>query len=302
MPITRRHRHRLVLRLALAACGPLAGCGDDGAAGPDAGPIDPMPQFDDGVMRIEVRSQVFGDGAGDTSIQAVLSTTPWPWPYDAPTTAGACRMFRRHDIDGCAPACPSTSMCDDGTCRPLPVPTSAGLLTIGGGGERRVIPFDDGYQLYLPTPLFAAGDDITASAPGDALPAFSLTARLPAPLALLGVDDLVLDGGRPLTLRWTPAGDDARIRVTLGADLGHAQWRSVVIECDLPDAAGQVTVPQPMVDVLADRGNWSCGDCFGHEVRRYRRASLDYPDAAAGTSLTLWAYQSASIYLVPERP
>jgi hypothetical protein len=206
-------------------------------------------------------------------------------------------MFERHDLDGCSPACPSTSMCDDGTCRPLPVPQSAGNLTIGGGSERRVIPFDDGYFLYLPTSLFAPGTEITASAAGAELPGFSLSARLPAPLELLGTDELVLSPGRALTLRWTPSGEDARIRVTLGADLGHAQWRSVVIQCDLPDAAGQVAVPQAMVDVLADPRNWSCGDCFSQLVQRYRRA--DAP--LAGTTLSLWALQSASLYLVPER-
>ena len=280
----------------------IAACGDDGAPGPDAGPGDPTPMFDDDGMHIDVRSQVFGGGAGATSITALLSTTPAPWPYDAPTTAGACRMFVRHDVDGCNPACPATSMCDAGTCRPLPVPTSAGPLTIAGGGASRSIPFDDGYQLYLSTALFDAGDDITASAPGVDLPSFSLTARLPTPLTLVDTDQLVLAPGHPLTIRWTTAGDGSRVRVALGADLGHAQWRTVVVECDVPDDVGAVTVPQAMVDVLADRRNWSCGDCFGHEVRRYRRASITYPGPGAATSLTLWALQSASLYLIPSLP
>ena len=124
---------------------------------------------------------------------------------------------------------------------------------------------------------------------------FSLSARLPAPLQLLGTDQLELEQGRPLTLRWTPAGDGSRIRVNLGADLGHAQWRSVVVQCDLPEAAGAVTVPQAMVDVLADPQNWSCGDCFSHDVRRYHRADT----TLAGTSLTFWAFQSQSLYLRP---
>src|SRR5688572_28047428 len=94
--------------LMLAA---LAACGDDGAAPIDGPPIDPMPMFDDGVMHIDVRSQVF-EGGGATTISAPLSTTPWPWPYDAPTMEGACRMFRRHDIWNCTPACDQDSMCD----------------------------------------------------------------------------------------------------------------------------------------------------------------------------------------------
>jgi hypothetical protein len=285
--------HRAIIAILIT----LAGCGDDGGpAGPD-GSVDPAPQFDDGVMQVDVRSQSFGGGQGATTVTALLSVTPAPWPYDPPTAEGACRMFVRHDIWSCTPACGPEAMCDDGACRPLPVPRSAGVLTVGGGGERRAIAFADGYALYLATALFAPGTAITASAPGADLPAFSLTATLPSPLTLVGTDQLVLAPGQALTLRWQPSGEDARIRVDLGADLGHAQWRTVVVQCDLPDAASAVTIPQPMVDVLADRENWSCGDCFGHEVRRYRRAQLPY----AGTTLDLWATQSASLYLVPTR-
>ena len=286
----------LVPAVTIASCSypPLPDLPEAGVSTIDATPVDPTPQFDDGAMHIDVSSQRFGDG-GATSIAAFLSTTPAPWPYDPPTLAGSCRLFRRHDINNCNPLCAQTAMCDDGTCRPYPIAQSAGTLTVAGGGASRAIPFADGYQLYVPTALFAPGTDVTASAPGAALPAFSLTARLPARLELLATDQLVLAPGHDLTLRWTPSGADDRIRVTLGADLGHAQWRTVVIECDLPDAAGQVTVPQAMTDVLADRRNWSCGDCFGHEVRRYHRSDV----TLAATSLTLWTYQSASLYLVP---
>lgn len=284
--------------LALALGATVAACGDDGGASPvDAPPVDPMPRFDDGVMRIDVRSQVFPGGQGSTTISAPLAPTPAPWPYDPPTTAGACRMFRRHAIDNCAPACDQASMCDDGTCRPYPMPRSAGVLSVEGGGGLARVPFDGTYELFLSSALFAPGTELTASAPGDELPRFSVTARMPAPLELVDAEQLRLAPGVALTVRWRPAGDGSRVRLLMGADLGHAQWRTVVVECDLPDDAGAVTVPQAMVDVLADRQNWSCGDCFGHELRRYRRGDI----TLAGTTLTLWALQSQSIYLVPER-
>ena len=105
----------------------------------------------------------------------------------------------------------------------------------------------------------------------------------------------MLARGRPLTVRWRPVGDGERVRLVMGADYGHGQWRPVVVECDLADDAGAVTIPQAMVDQLADPANWSCGDCFGHEVRRYRRASTTLDGAA----LTLWSFQSAGLYLRP---
>ena len=159
------------------------------------------------------------------------------------------------------------------------------------------MPHDQGYQFYDTRPRFTPGTTITVRAPGDELPGFTVSARLPSPLVLQDADQLELAIGTPLTVRWTPADADARVRVTLGADLGHAQHRSVVVECDVADVDGGVAIPQAMVDELADPANWSCGDCFGHEVRRYRRGDITI--ASTGQPLTLWAVQLEGIYLRP---
>jgi hypothetical protein len=46
-----------------------------------------------------------------------------------------------------------------------------------------------------------------------------------------------------------------------------------------------------------DPANWSCGDCIGHELRRYRRTRV----TANATPVTLWASAPLSLYAVPER-
>lgn len=278
----------------LIACGG-GGSGDDDDAPMDA-PSTPAA-FDDGIALIEVRSQTFGGAAGgDTSMSAMLVTAPAPWPYDPAVVDGVCRMWIRRAADTCAPQCAFDQICDGGVCVTWPVSASAGTLRIEGNGENESIAYADGYQRYVQRVLFPAGTEITASAPGAAAFAgFSLSARMPSPLELLGTEQLVLAAGTPLRVRWTPADDDARVRVVMGADLGHGRHRSVVVECDVADSDAGVTIPQAMVDELADPANWSCGDCFGHDVRRYRRADT----TAGGTSLTLWAVSPASIYLRP---
>jgi len=280
--------------VATAVVATLVGCGDDGGVPPAADAAAPTPRFDDGAMRIDVRQAMTAAGAS-TAIVGALAPEPGPWPYDPPTVDGWCRLMVRHPIDGCAPACPPTATCDRGACVAPATPRSAGVLTVGGGGARARIPFDGTYELYLATALFPPGADVTASAPGDALPAFTLTARMPPPLARVDPGGLALAPGRPLTVRWTPAGDASRVRIRLGADRGDGPWPSIVVECDRPDDAGEVAVPQAMVDALADPEAWGCDVCLDHEAVRYQRADT----TLAGTTLTLWTSQAAPFALRP---
>lgn len=276
----------------LAACGGSSGDGD-GPPGVDAST---PAAFDDGVARIDVLST--GDeGPGVTSITALLLDAPAPWPYDPAIADGSCRMWRRQPQDTCTPICDFDQACVGGQCRSLPPSLSAGTLAVAGAGTTEMVAFDAGaYQRYLQRALWLPETEVTVSAPGDVFAGFTVAARLPPPIRVTNTKELRLAAGVPLTLRWDPAGAGARVRVTLGADEGHGRYRSIVIECDVADADGGVTVPQSMVDVLADRSHWSCGDCFSHEVRRYRRGDT----TAGGTTITLWAHQREGIYLVPE--
>lgn len=281
--------------LLLTACGGSSGDGDrDAPAGVDAST---PAAFDDGVARVEVQSRDFGNGQGATSITAMLIDAPAPWPYEPAVTDGSCRMWRRLPPEACDPQCEFDQACIGGACVTAPVSGSAGTLTVTGDGVSEQVPFEQGfYGRYLQVARWSAGTELTASAPGAELGGFTASARLPAPFALRDPLELRLAPGVPLTLRWTADGGDARVRVNLGADQGHGRYRTVVIECDVADADGGVTIPQAMVDELADRDNWSCGDCFSHEVRRYRRGDT----TIGATTLTLWAVQLESLYLVPD--
>ena len=144
--------------------------------------------------------------------------------------------------------------------------------------------------------MFAPGTDVTVTATGADVAAFTGTATMPTALELIGKADLRLRSGEELTVRWQPADPGSRIRLVLGADRGHALHRAALIECDLPDEAGSVTIPAATITRFTDPANWSCGDCFSQEIKRYRRARA----TAGPTAVDIWMSQSESIYLVPE--
>jgi hypothetical protein len=280
-----RRAGALALALALAACGD----GDGGS--PDAA-VNPSPELGDSAAWIRVSL-----ASGSTYITGNLITDPPLWPYDVEPTTGACR-FSTRETDTCTPFCEWNQACVGGRCVSPPLVRSAGPLLFEGGTAPLTLPFEDGaYQRFDQALVFAPGASVTVSAPGDVFGGFSASTVAPAPLTLVGAENLRLRSGTPLTIVWQPADPGSRVRVTLGADLGHAYFRSVVVECDAPDEHGQIAIPQTMVDRLADPQNWSCGDCFSQEVRRYRRART----SAGAVPLDLWLNQTQSIYLVPER-
>jgi hypothetical protein len=274
-----------------------AACGESGVGDIDAA-VNPAPDLDDSAAFVRVSLATASDGSGgSTYVTGNLITDPPLWPYDVEPIDNGCRFSTRQTGE-CTPFCEWNEACVNGVCVAPPLVRSAGTMTLAGGSTTLTVPFDDGfYQLFDQNLSFAPGTSVTVSAPGDELGAFTATAVAPRPLTLVGADNLPLRIGTPMVIRWQPSDPGSRVRVTLGADLGHAFFRSVVVECDAPDEHGGITIPQHMVDRLADPQNWSCGDCFSQEVRRYRRART-----MAGTvPVDLWLNQIVSIYLFPER-
>ena len=88
---------------------------------------------------------------------------------------------------------------------------------------------------------------------------------------------LVLEPGQDEIVRWTPAGGDARVRLTLNSNnQGHGQPYLGIIECDSPDAAGEVRVSASLVDEFPETRAWTiCAgtDCPPSTLRRYQRAT-----------------------------
>ena len=279
---------RLVGLLLIAACGGGGGAPDD----PDATPADPDPDFDDTAAYVEVQRRTY-EGGGDTFVTASLVLEDPIWPYDVEDPVGACRFSTRGPMS-CGFDC--EGVCVGDVCEDLPVPQDAGPLTVSAGSSARTVPFGKaGYALYEQGLPFAAGATLTVSAPGGAVAGFELSAQVPEPFTHTNQDEMVLAIGEPLVLTWEPNDPGSRVRLLLGADLGHARYRSALIECDVPDEDGRIEVPRELSDRLADPALWSCGDCFSHSLRRYHRVR----GAAGDLPLTLWVTDLESPYLVP---
>jgi hypothetical protein len=277
-----------------AGCGG-GGGGDGDARGPDAA-FDPTPQFDDRGARVEVSASV-SDTTGSTYVAGHLITAPRLWPYAVDAPVGSCRYSSISTTNDCSVSCDYYQYCVDGVCLTEPPVLSAGDLSATSASATRAIPYVDGaYYLYENTDVFPAGTSVTVAATGAEFPAFSATTEMPAQLALIDDPNRALRAGDPLTIAWEPADPGSRVRITLGADRGHASLRAALIECDLPDEAGSVVIPEAMITRFVDPQNWSCGDCFSHELKRYRRARTD----AGPTPVDVWLSAGARIYLVPE--
>jgi hypothetical protein len=257
-----------------------SGCDSEGGLGAFA---DPEPDFDDTAAMIEVQQGSRTGGRRTTTIVASLLDDDPFWPYEVEEPVGACRFSLR-----VSPSCDSdcTGVCVEGFCTDPPVPQEAGELTVTTSSVHRTLSFGEaGYSDFADEPLFAPGDTVTVRASGGAVPAFELAARMPEPIRLNDVGNFQVKRGESLTLRWQPADPESRVRLLLGADLYHASYRSALIECDLPDEWGGVTIPRAMMDRFLDPDLWGCGICIPHSLRRYNRVR----GTAGDLALTLWA-------------
>jgi hypothetical protein len=285
----------VAVAVVVAACG--GGGGDPGDDDPDAGgDDDPAPQLDDTAAFVELSASVYETDEA-MSVRGELVTADPPEVYDVDDPVGACRYSALRGGE-CTPFCEYPELCIDGACVGTPALQSAGDLELASGATTRTVAFVEGaYYLYEQNIPWEFGDTITLTASGDEVPGFTAAAALPEPLDTIDLNELVLRAGEDLTIRWQPADPGSRIRITLGADRGHAMLRAALIECDLPDEAGEVTIGADMVTRFVDQDNWSCGDCFSQEIKRYRRTTAN----AGATPVTFWVSQSESFYLVPDR-
>ncbi len=272
----------------------LAACGGDPSSDPDApgSGIDAAP--DGGMVRdrtgtVEVTEDhwVFtADAGGGESRTAQVGARFFdgrePQFHRETMRAGDCAL-RTFTQASCTPACTDGLCVEADVCEGFPEYVSAGRLTITG--LRTAVQIDPQSNYYypsnpLPPDLFADDTTVTANLAGAVLPAMSITTAAVAPLApdITGGKIVVpYPAGADKVIRWTPAGGDSRVRLTLNANnRGHGQPFEAVIECDVPDAAGQIAVPAAILDAFPATEAWYiCAgtDCPPSKLTRYRRGA-----------------------------
>jgi hypothetical protein len=199
-------------------------------------------------------------------------------------TAGAC-VLKTFAPQSCDPFCDGICV-GPNQCEPWPTGVSAGTLGITGLKVAvNIPPATDGWYYYpnVPPPdVFDPNAAITASASGGVVPAFSVQARGVTTLqAQIPGGKITLAPGQDHRLTWTPATGDARVRLTINSpNAGHGQPYRAIIECDVPDSAGELTVPRAMVDALPELTAFAICvriDCPPSVLLRYTRGTASVP-------------------------
>ncbi len=153
----------------------------------------------------------------------------------------------------CDPPCVPPQHCNwDGVCEDPIERVSAGTITVTGLKSQLTLEPNPTYHYYdfefVPEPtngeIFDQGDNITATAPGDVVPSFTLST--------LGVGDLTtslscplaLQSGQDLTVSWTEGSPSDTVRLILQSGNHGLQFSSIV--CESADD-GSLTVDSSLV-------------------------------------------------------
>ncbi len=257
--------------------------GADTGTGPDAdtsrtliGSIDVIEQlstYDDGSGPVEYRSARIGAAFYDGGA---------PRFHREAMRAGACTLST-YTPSSCTPACTDGLCVETNVCEPWPTLVSAGRLTIAGLAVAVQIDPQSNYYYpdqQLPENLFADAAAITATLAGADLPAASLDTTGVPPLTTAitaGAITVPYPAVDDFLVRWTPADDGSRVRLTLNANnQGHGMPFLAIITCDAADADGQIALPAAMLDAFPETDAWQiCAgtDCPHSTITRYRRGA-----------------------------
>jgi len=271
-------------RVILAAL--LLGCGSGGGADPDGGgdlPDAEPPSGRERIGYVEVIEDryVFENTSNPYSrVGALFYDGRPPRFHREVMSEGPCTL-RTYTPSLCTPECTDGLCVDTDVCEPWPTLVSAGRLTITGATVAIQIDPQNNYyysQDPLPENLFDDDATIGATLAGADLPAMSLETGAVAAIApALDNGKIVVPypAGEDFVLTWPPAGDGSRVRVTINSNnLGHGNPYLAILECDVADSAGQVALPEAMLDAFPETLAWSAcagSDCPPSTIRRYRR-------------------------------
>ncbi|HEX7604172.1 MAG TPA: hypothetical protein VF316_21285 [Polyangiaceae bacterium] len=212
----------------------LAGCTSAAAAPSDAG----TPDASDG---------------GSFAKRGAVEVTAYSYPVGSHTFSGGSVGASFVDATGFAsPACTTTHLgaCDLSLCGTTsdagaPEPLAAGAVAVDGvtGGPLTLTPTGTAYvPVTSAALLFAAGDALTASAPGDpqGAPAFQRAVKAPSYVFVSeppfpGTGPIGLDRTKDLPVVWSNG--------TIGTTVVTLSGAGFLLQCSAAASAGKLTVP-----------------------------------------------------------
>jgi hypothetical protein len=221
---------------------------------------EPKPSF--GAFTVSLYPP--NDGSpGYAALLGVVNDGPTPsgtiWEQTA--AASNCRLLVPRK-PFCSEPCGSGAECvEDDSCQPYPSKIYIGKVTINGiktaEGAMSFI-MDTTRWIYQPDgslayPPFNEGDNVTLSAAGSSTTsAFSMSVKCISPLEV-AKDSIVLQSGKPVTVRWTPAASLNNSVIYIMVDISHHGGTKGKIEYQGPDN-GSVTIPAELIDKLKALG------------------------------------------------
>lgn len=223
----------------------------------------------------------YANNAPRTVLAGALWATPEPETYALQEDTGSCRLSFGENFF-CDPPCDAgvcTAPDPDDQCTPYPALLSAGNVVISGAGESvSMKPGSDGsggYASESDGALWATGSELTFSATGADVPAFTASLRMIEPM--VGKNLAALDLKRPLVIEWDPptsSGNPTRVNILLQSDRGqHGRAYAAVLECDVPDS-GRFEIPPALQAKYIDDALWGCGKCPPSKLSRNVRTRV----------------------------
>jgi hypothetical protein len=271
-------RQSLLGVILVAACGGGGTAEDVVADAPtvDAGPsVDAAPGVCTGLtpaLHASFTFEVYGDGV--SSFAAQIEDLPYPDTGLVEVEDGACR-YVRPGAPFCDPACTDGWCGLDEACHPYPTGLAAGTLTTTGTHPPLTLApgmFPGSYYPAdgVPTGWLVPGETVGAMVPGDDAPAISGEVVAVAAIEL-PTSQLTATEHEPLTVAWTPAPAGQGGEVVVHFDNDHHGTNSY-LECVVPDAAGEVTIPVSVLDPLIADGATGIGTYIenAYVLRRQR--------------------------------
>lgn len=271
------------LTILLAACG-----GDDDGAS-DAGD----EPGTDGGGAVDRTTDYVANRAGWVELveDTTIGTSMTAWLLDGanvPQAAllasqGECEVWTHPIPASCEPACVDGYCVAENECAAFPQLASAGTITVTGLTEDVTFTAGEfGYQSspkFAPEDLFADGAAVSATAPGDDAPGFTLEASgVPTLVADLDLEfdvTMVLEDGVDREVRWTA---ESSGRIQLGLQVG---WHGAVYEALLlceSDDDGSLVIPGELIAQFPRASNGM--EQHGSWIARVER---DRVDSDAGT-------------------
>jgi hypothetical protein len=266
-----------VLATVLAACG---GGDDDGGGAPDAaGPgEDDAGAADRATDHVANRAgwiELVEDASVGSTMSAGLRDGADVPPATLLASQGECEIWT-HPLApaSCDPPCTDGFCVAEDECTRFPQVASAGTITITGATE--ALAFTSGEFGYQPDPdippadLFADDAAVSATAPGDEAPGFTLAAAgvppLVADLDLESDVTLVLEDGVSREVRWTA---ESRGTIQVGLQVGwHGAVYEALMVCESDDD-GSLVIPGELVSQFPRASNGM--EQHGSWIRRLER-------------------------------